>query len=215
MKEPFLIAALFLLLSLGCKSGTSSANNVAVDKMRPANVTTVNAATPIEVNVSSSDISEAQSANAACPDPAKPCHHKQKKFDDWELSFKMPAKLKANTPYRSAPFFAIILKTFPMGDDCDSGEFISSVETERKRAQAGQLSRKVFASYECPNMGAVNYDFDGRMDEMKENILIGNFIAVYVGTTKEEAERELATIRSKFPTAQLKKMTAIFEVIEQ
>ena len=44
------------------------------------------------------------------------------------MSFKMPARLKANTPYKSAPFYAVILKTYEMDVDCDGGEYIEAAE---------------------------------------------------------------------------------------
>jgi hypothetical protein len=216
MKERILTLSLVLLIALGCKLGSSTAQNGPAaenprtenSKASAPNTTTVEPeATPKPA--------KAQTANAVCPDPAKPCHHKEKRFDDWELSFKMPAKLPPNKPLKSAPFYAVILKTYPMVEDCDGGEFIEAAEADRKREQANQLERKVFASYECPNMGAVNYDFEGRFDAKKESIVIGNFIAIYAGTTKAEGEEALRFLKSEYPHAQLKQMTAVYELIEQ
>lgn len=154
-------------------------------------------------------------ASTVCSDPAVKCDHKQKHFDDWELPFKIPAKLAANKPYRSSPFYAVMLKTFEIEDDCDGGEFVIAVEKERKKLQKNEPGRKVFASYQCPNMGAVDYDFEGKMDAAKENVLIGNFIAIYAGTTRAEAEEMLAPLKKSYPNAVIKKMTASFEVIDQ
>ena len=157
-----------------------------------------------------------QSAAAeVCSDPAANCDHKRKHFDEWELPFKMPAKLTPNKTYRSAPFYAVMLKTFEIDDDCDGGEYVIAVEKERKKVQKTQATRKVFAEYQCPNMGAVGYDFEGRMDAKRETVLMGNFIAVYAGTTRDEADKLLATVKAKYPDAVVKKMTANFEVIEQ
>lgn len=208
MKERLLALSLVLLIALGCKFGSTTAQNGPAAE-KPISETAV--AEP----ESTPKLAAAQTANAVCPDPAKPCHHKQKRFDDWELSFKMPAKLPPNKAVKSAPFYAVILKTYPMGEDCDGGEFIARGEADRKREQANQLTRKVFASYECPNMGAVNYDFPGRFDREKESIVIGNFIAIYAGTTKAEGEEALKLLKSEYPQAQLKQMTAVYELIEQ
>ena len=212
MKERLLFLGLVITITLGCKLGSTTAENSqrpsANDRGRTENLSTNNPvpeATP----------KPAQTANAVCPEPAKPCHHKEKNFDDWELSFKMPAKLPPNKPVKSAPFYAVILKTYAMGDDCDGGEYIEAVETERKREQAMQLERKVFAAYQCPNMGAVDYEFAGKWDAKKENVLIGNFIAIYAGKTKAEGEEALGFYKNSYPQAQLKQMTAVYEMIVQ
>lgn len=215
MKERLLTVGLIFLFVIACRFGASTAENSTnaekpySDNSPPVVDTSVNGS----VSESTPKPAATQAVNAVCPDPAKPCHHKEKRFDDWELSFRMPAKMAANKPYTSAPFYAVILKTYPMGEDCDGGEFIEAAEADRKREQANQLERKVFASYECPNMGAVSYEFDGKWDAKKENVLIGNFIAIYVGTTKAEADEALGSLT--YPKAQLKQMKASYERIEQ
>ncbi len=210
MKQRLFTLSLLLLVALGCKLGSTTAQNGPAAENSGAEINPVTTTAEPEATPK-----PAPQANAVCPDPAKPCHHKQKHFDDWELSFKMPAKLPVNTAIKSAPFYAVIMKTFPMGEDCDGGEFIEAAEADRKREQAAQPGRKAFASYECPNMGAVNYDFPGRFDAKNENIVIGNFIAIYAGTTKAEGEIQLRSLSSKYPQAQLKQMTALYELIEQ
>jgi hypothetical protein len=89
------------------------------------------------------------------------------------------------------------------------------MENERKEFQNSQSDRKVFAKYACPNMDAVGYDFEGRMDAAGENVLIDNFIAVYAGETAEEAEVLRRSIRDEYPKAIIKKMTANWERIVQ
>ncbi len=217
MNERLLTIGLIFLFVIGCKFGTSTAQNSSditsnsVNSSAAGDASAANAAEP----GSTPKPAATQAANAVCPDPAKPCHHKAKRFDDWELSFRMPAKMAANKTYKSAPFYAVILKTYPMGEDCDGGEFIEAAEADRKREQGNQLERKVFGSYECPNMAAVSYEFDGRWDAKKENVAIGNFIAIYVGTDKIEAEEAFRFLKSEYPKAQLKQMTASYERIEQ
>ena len=219
MKERLLTLAFVLLIAFGCKLGSTTAENGTLaertdedNRGAVANNATAGNADP---EATPGPAVAKQPANAVCPDPAKPCHHKEKRFDDWELSFKMPAKLPPNKTVKSAPFYAVILKTYPMGEDCDGGEFIEAAEADRKREQANQLQRKVFASYECPNMGAVNYDFLGRWREDGETIQVGNFIALYAGTTRTEGEQALRLIKNEYPKAQLKQMTAMYEMIEQ
>lgn len=159
--------------------------------------------------------SDEQPANAACPAPDKPCQHKEKEFAEWELSFKLPARLAPNKTYSSAPFYAVILKTYESDEDCDGGEYIEALEKERKQLQKSQPERKVFAAYSCPNMDAVNYDFDGRWDKSKEIELIGNFIAVYGGQNETDAETLLRAYQKDYPNAVVKKMTVNWERTEQ
>jgi hypothetical protein len=154
-------------------------------------------------------------ANGVCPNPNAACQHKNKKFAEWELSFKMPAKILPNKPYRSAQFYAVLLKANDVNAECDGGEFIEAVEEERKKIQSYFSERKVFTSYNCPN-------FTGRMSADGERIEIDNFIAVYAGYTEAEAKEVIAFLRENvesfkedYPKAQIKKMTAVWESIEQ
>jgi hypothetical protein len=216
MKERLLVLGLIFLFVIGCKFGTSTAeNDTNVDKVSPPraqNTTYANEAAP---ESTPKPAATAQKADAVCPDPVKPCHHKEKRFDDWELSFRMPSKMIPNKTYSSAPFYAVIVKTYEMAEDCDGGEYIKAVEAESKRLQSSEPAKKVFASYECPNMGAVNYEFDGKWDAKKDNIVIGNFLAIYAGETKEDADQMLKKLTSKYPNAKVKRMTAGYEIIEQ
>ncbi len=217
MKQRLFTLTFILAIALGCKLGSTTARNGTVPANQwgdPGNSSANTAAVTTNTAEPEATPKPAAQANAVCPDPAKPCHHKEKRFDDWELSFKMPAQLPANKEVRSAPFYAVILKTYPMGD-CDGGEFIEAAEADRRREQANQLNRKVFASYECPNMGAVGYDFPGRWDAKKEMVILSNFIALYAGTTKAEGEEALRFMKSEYPEAQLKQMTAVYELIMQ
>jgi len=157
--------------------------------------------------------SSAKTSNAVCPDPKKPCHHAEKEFDDWELSFRLPAKIKANKTYKSAPFYAVILKKYDEG--CDELDVNPIVEPERLRIQKKYPTRKVFAEYSCPNMNAVGYDFAGKMDAAGERFLYMDYIAIYAGTTLNEANQLLEKLRGEFPNAEVKKMTANWERMEQ
>lgn len=156
-----------------------------------------------------------KSANAVCPHPDKPCKHKDKEFAEWELSFRLPAKIIPNKTYKSAPFYAVMFKTYKSEEDCDGGEFIIALEDERKEFQQSYPDQKVFASYACPNMDAVDYEFEGKWDKAKKTMLIENFIAIYAGTTEIEAEVLRRSVRDEYPKAVIKRMTASWERIEQ
>lgn len=152
-------------------------------------------------------------ANAVCPDPEKPCHHREREFADWELPFNLPAKIVANKTYSSAQFYAVIIRKFD--DACaDEMDYDSEIEAERLRIQRAYPERKVFAEYSCPNMDAVHYDFAGKRDASGERVLFMDYIAIYAGETEEEANRILKEAREDFSQAILKKMTANYERLE-
>lgn len=153
-----------------------------------------------------------QSVNAVCPDPSQPCQHKQKKFDAWELSFKMPAKLANNKTYSSAKFYAVIAKTYDLDADCGDNEYLEAAETERKKLQAQFPKQKAFASYMCPNLSGVGYEFDGKWDKTRDSVLIDNFIALFAAS-KLEAEKLLKAIQPNYPDAMIKQMTASYEAM--
>src|SRR5919199_395434 len=149
--------------------------------------------------------------NAVCPDPARPCRTRQKEFGEWELSFGLPARTRPNVTYESAPFYAIILKTYSEG--CDELDVNPKVEPERLRIQKSYPTRKVFAEYSCANMDATTYDFAGKTKN--DRVLYTDYIAVYAGETAEEAGRLLNEVKAEFPNAALKRMKASWSLIEQ
>jgi hypothetical protein len=150
--------------------------------------------------------------NTVCPDPQKPCKTKDKEFGVWELSFRLPAKIKPNTNYKSAPFFAIILKKYDGG--CDDLDVNPKIEPERLKIQKFYPARKVFASYDCANLDATGYEFAGRTNKNGDAVY-NEYVAVYAGETQEEADQLLDEIKTKFPKAVVKKMTANWELIDQ
>jgi hypothetical protein len=154
---------------------------------------------------------EAQTPLKICPNPAAPCKSRHREFYPYDLSFNLPAKIKVNTDYKSAPFFAVLLKEniqVSAKEECDGGEFHKRVESERKTIQTIFPDRKVFASYQCPDMGALSYTVNGKPAN-------DNFIALYAGETQEEANQALFLAQIKYPKATLKKMQVIFNQIEQ
>ena len=151
--------------------------------------------------------------NFVCPEPNLPCNHKQKEFENWELSFRMPAKIIANKTYKSAPFYAVILRKYEEG--CDELDENPTVESERQDVQKLFPSRKVFAEYSCPNMDAVNYDFAGKLSADGERFLYMDYIAVYAGVDETEGREFFNLLKKDYPQAELKKMTAAYVIIEQ
>jgi hypothetical protein len=152
-------------------------------------------------------------ANAVCPDPASPCKHRDKEFGAWDMSFKLPTHIVPNKIYKSAPFYAIILKIDREG--CEEFDYKPELENERLEIQKSYPNRKVFASYDCPNMDAVSYEFDGAMDKSGERYEISQFIAVYAGETMADATKLLEKTKRDFPESVLKHMTADWSRIDQ
>lgn len=144
--------------------------------------------------------------NSVCPLPDAPCHHPQKRFEDGELSFRLPENFALYKTYESEPFFAVVLKKYP-AEPC--GELGAGAETEATRAalQRKFPAQKVFAENSCGKLSPVEYEFAGKTDE--------NFIAVYAGKTGTEAQKTLESARAAEPQAELKRMSARFRKIER
>lgn len=158
----------------------------------------------------STTTSTQKSAQSVCPDPAASCRHPLKTFAPYELPFRLPQKIKPNTEYKSEPFYGVLLKTYKLTavDECDEGEYSSTLEAERKRVQSVFPRKKAFAAPQCPDMGAVSYIIDGKADTAR-------FLAIYGGRTAREAQQVLAKIKSKYPGATVKRMQVVFEQIMQ
>lgn len=149
----------------------------------------------------------AQTALKVCAHPDRPCTSAEKTFAPYELTFKLPDTLEPNKEYKTAPFQAIILKTFLKfeagGEECDGGEFSTTIEKQRAEAQKFFPDRKVFAAHQCPDMGAVLYQIKGQ----PYNVF---FIAVYGGATLAEARQVLAQVKGKFSRPTVKEMQAVY-----
>ena len=217
-----ILKSLFLFLTIIAQTGcaqmfSAEATNQRSDEIL-SNASSVSSASEISANKQTKAAPTPKPApkklsNAVCGHPSKPCHHKQKGFDDWELPFQMPARLAANKTYSSAAFYAVIVKKYDEG--CDELDVNQAVEPERIKLQKRFPANKVFAEYSCPNMSAVGYDFAGKMDEAGERFLYMDYIAVYAGESIEEAKRLREELLEEFPQAEVKKMTANFGIIEQ
>ena len=128
------------------------------------------------------------------PDPAKPRPH----FLPHNLPFETPQDGVARIEFRSAQFYAAILKTV---------ERCKWTEQERLEIQSLFPKNKVFAPKDgCdeddPHADPIGYT--------NVNPKVG-FIAVYAGDTQEEAQRFLEAVKQtgKFPGANLRRMQAV------
>lgn len=152
-------------------------------------------------------------SNEVCPDPIRPCHHRDREFAGWELPFPLPTKIVANKGYSSAEFYAVILKKYD--NTCAEGlEYDEKIETERIKVQKQFPKNKVFAEYSCPNLDAVSYEFKEKLDAKGEYVLYTDYIAIYAGATEAEAQEILEGIRTDYPQAEIKKMKAHYELLE-
>jgi hypothetical protein len=133
-----------------------------------------------------------QAPGRVCPDPARPCAG----FRPHDLSFALPAAGAARAEDRSAPFYAVILRT--------AGRCAIS-ERERLAAQALFPGRKVFATrFECDGDVENNVTYSG-VDARY------GFLAVYAGASRARADSALASVRAtgRFPGANLRRMQVV------
>jgi hypothetical protein len=168
----------------------------------------------IERNVPRAAVTSVPAGAEVCPDPRTPCHSAARKFAANELPFHLPAQLRKGRTYSSAPFYAVIIKTYE-DEACDADGYTSSIERERLRLQKIYPTRKVFGAYNCPDLDAVSYSFPGRLDAGGERVLVATFIAVFAGNSAAEAKEFLTYVRTTFSEAVLKRMTASYEIIDQ
>jgi hypothetical protein len=133
----------------------------------------------------------ADSQGKVQPDPNKACRGSK----PHELCFEKPRDGVARVEYLSEPFYAVILKTT---------EPCIVTEEERLQAQALFPRSKVFSlRFQCD-------------DNIEENITYTNvdtkfgFLAVYAGTTLEDAKKRLAEVNAtgRFPGGNIRKMQA-------
>jgi hypothetical protein len=136
-----------------------------------------------------------QKSGRVCGDPTVACKTTSV-FDANDLAFQIPAN--ANI-WESQNFYAIILKSVSSPDDnCET--FVS--EADRLEAQNLFPKNKVFTS-RCTMGGSIYYTNVAPNQQ---------FMAVYGGATKAQADKTLAVVKStgKFPGANLRKMHVAF-----
>ena len=117
-------------------------------------------------------------------------------FKPYELAFELPTDGIARAEFKSEPFYAVILETFPPCFD---------TEPARLRVQAMYPANKVFATrFGCQ---------DGEPERIDYTNVARNwgFMAIFAGTTQAEGERLLEKLRAegRFRGANLRRMQAV------
>lgn len=133
-----------------------------------------------------------------CGDPQLPCRTNAV-FQPYDLPFRIPENVVID---ETEKFYAVILKSVATSCESESAnKYIA--EDERLSAQQMFPHRKVFASRVCEGAGAIYYT---NTDPNH------NFMAVYAGVTRAEAEKVLQDVKAtgKFPDANLRRMRAGF-----
>lgn len=146
----------------------------------------------------------AQAQTRVCPDPSHPCA--KDRIEDHDISLSLPKRVVPNRDYKSAPFYAVILRRIRIEGDCATEDF----DPERLRVQKLFPTHKVFFEVECPDMGAASYAEVGGKS-------LTDFMAVYAGQTSAEAAAFLKTVQAtkKFPQARVARMTTTYNQIDQ
>lgn len=126
-----------------------------------------------------------------CPDPVR-CGGARNS----DIAFETPTDGVARAEYKSAPFYAIILRT---------GARCKIKESERLRVQQLFPRNKVFMTrFECDDNPENNITYTNVDDKH-------GFLAVYAGATLAEAKKFLTKVKaaSQFPGANIRKMQAV------
>jgi hypothetical protein len=139
--------------------------------------------------------SRAAQKGKICSDPSVPCRTSIT-FEAYDLPFRVP---KDAVISETEEFYAIILQSVRHAEG-DCGQFVS--EAERLSAQEMFPHSKVFTS-RCGNPGGLFYT------NVADNT---EFMAVYAGATKAQADRMLATVKAsgKYSGANIRRMSAGF-----
>lgn len=143
--------------------------------------------------VQTSILARADPLPEVCSDPDRPCAG----FRANDLSFDRTAHDgKPGAEERSAPFFAVILRSAPK---CAMGE------AERRAAQAFFPRKKVFVMrFECDDDLENNVFYTGVASEQ-------SFMAVYAGKFRSAAEETLAVAKlAGFADANIRRMQVVF-----
>jgi len=128
-----------------------------------------------------------------CPDPARPCAG----FRANDLSFALPDDGKARAEARSAPFFAVILRT---------AERCKLTPAQAREVQSLFPRNKVFYSrVECDDDPENNVSYTNASPKF-------GFLAVYAGEERAAAQEFLEQVNALglFPGANLRRMQVLF-----
>jgi hypothetical protein len=117
-------------------------------------------------------------------------------FRSYELAFVTPTDGVARSEFKSEPFYAVILETFPPCVDS---------EMQRLKVQASFPRNKVFATrFGCEGVVQENINYTNVDPKW-------GFMAVYAGTTLAEGQELLEKVRrtTRFRNPSLRQMQAI------
>ncbi len=149
---------------------------------------------------------EFKTYSKVCGNPNQLCQSASYDFQPYELSFKLPAKLEWQSGYYSAEFYAVLLRSVKAREDYNPADDQPCVdiinETERLDIQAKFPNNKVFTSRNgCGTM----VFYTGTNEKY-------NFVAVYAGNNKSEANTVLEQAKQLgFNDASLRKMQVIVD----
>jgi hypothetical protein len=142
----------------------------------------------------------AQTTGTLCHDPTGRCQSSYS-FAPYQFPFTIKEKLIYGNTYKSQQFYAVILKSVKATGDPDCS-FID--ESERLEEQTRWQARKVFTSrFSCPEE-LILYENTNQSF---------NFLALYAGTTLNEARRVLNEVKTKgrYPQAYIKRTRVVVE----
>lgn len=145
-------------------------------------------------------LTKAQVTGTFCHDPTKRCQSSYS-FAPYQLPFTIKEKLIYGKTYKSQTFYAVILKSVKATGDPDCS-YIG--ESERLELQTRWPTRKAFTSrYSCPEELLLYENTDQSF----------NFLALYAGTTLNEARRVLNEVKTNggYPQAYIKRIQAVLE----
>ena len=145
-------------------------------------------------------LTTAQITGTLCPDPTRSCQSSYS-FAPYQLPFAIKEKLIYGKTYKSQQFYAVILKSVKATGEPDCS-FVD--ESERLDEQTRWPARKVFTSrFSCPEE-LILYENTSQSF---------NFLALYAGTTLNEARRVLNEVKTKgrYPQAYIKRIRVVVE----
>jgi hypothetical protein len=145
-------------------------------------------------------VTKAQGLGTVCGDPKIRCSASYS-FRPYQMPFTIKENLIYGKTYRSKPFYAVFLKSVKATGEADCS-YVN--ENERLEVQAIWPTRKVFTSrFSCPEELVLYENTDQSF----------NFLAIYAGTTLNEARRVLKEVKTngRYPHTYLKRIQAVLE----
>jgi hypothetical protein len=149
----------------------------------------------------------ARATGLPCGEPSADCSSDYLRFEPQDLGFALPAVWPEAGIATSQTFYAVLVRSVPLTAAASasvragSGCAAHPSEEARLELQAQIPDRKVFVSREGCQAGPLEVSYTNVNPSY-------NFLAVYAGTTEEEAERTLARVKrlQGFADAALRRM---------